>query len=53
MPQPVDREALVDRALATGDEHAIKFTEACLREHAVNPKPIYLEAANAAVAHLS
>ena len=40
-----DREDLVDRALATGDEHAIKFTEACLREHALNPKPVYLAAA--------
>jgi len=44
-----DREDLVDRALATGDEHAIKFTEACLREHALNPKPVYLAAASAAV----
>ena len=36
---------LIDRAVATGDEHAIKFTEACLREHALNPKPVYLAAA--------
>ncbi|MCM3875218.1 MAG: questin oxidase family protein, partial [Thermoanaerobaculia bacterium] len=27
------RADLVDRAIATGDEHAIKLTEACLREH--------------------
>ena len=47
-----DRDDLVDRALATGDEHAIKFTEACLREHALNPKPVYLAAASAAVARL-
>ena len=47
-----DREDLVDRALATGDEHAIKFTEACLREHALNPKPVYLAAARAAVGSL-
>ncbi len=47
-----DREDLVDRALATGDEHAIKFTEACLREHALNPKPVYLAAASAAVGRL-
>jgi Questin oxidase-like len=52
-PKPVDREDLVDRALATGDEHAIKFTEACLREHAVDPKPIYLSAARAAVDRIS
>jgi hypothetical protein len=49
---PGDRDDLVDRALATGDEHAIKFTEACLREHALNPKPVYLAAARAAVSSL-
>ena len=42
---PGDAEDLIDRAVATGDEHAIKFTEACLREHALNPKPVYLAAA--------
>ena len=47
-----DRDDLVDRAVATGDEHAIKFTEACLREHALNPKPVYLAAARSAVARL-
>jgi hypothetical protein len=55
-PAPVpkgDREDLVDRALATGDEHAIKFTEACLREYALNPKPVYLAAARAAVGSLA
>ena len=40
---------LIDRAVATQDEHAIKFTEACLREHAFNPKPLYLQAARDAV----
>jgi hypothetical protein len=25
--------------------HTIKFTEACLREYALNPKPVYLVAA--------
>jgi Questin oxidase-like len=44
-----ERAELVDRAIATGDEHAIKLTEACLREHAVNPKPVYLVAAFHAV----
>jgi len=39
------KEDLIDRAVATGDEHAIKFTEACLREYALNPKPVYLSAA--------
>jgi hypothetical protein len=44
-PPDDDAPSLIDRAVATGDEHAIKFTEACLREHAVNPKPVYLAAA--------
>jgi hypothetical protein len=44
-----ERAELVDRAIATGDEHAIKFTEACLREHTLNPKPVYLLAARHAV----
>jgi len=46
------RADLIDRAVASGDEHAIKFTEACLREHALNPKPIYLAAAADAVERL-
>jgi hypothetical protein len=40
-----DAQDLIDRAVASGDEHAIKFTEACLREHALNPQPVYLAAA--------
>ncbi|HEY3204350.1 MAG TPA: questin oxidase family protein [Thermoanaerobaculia bacterium] len=47
------RDDLIDRAIATDDEHAIKFTEACLREHALNPKPVYLQAALDAIARLS
>ena len=43
---------LIDSAIATGDEHAIKFTEACLREHALNPAPVYLAAARDAIARL-
>jgi hypothetical protein len=46
------REELAERALATGDEHAIKFTEACFRENALNPKPIYARAAADGVARL-
>lgn len=46
------RDELIDRAIATRDEHAIKFTEACLREHALNPKPVYLLAAERASARL-
>ena len=40
-----DQQDIIDRAVATNDEHAIKFTEACLREYARNPKPAYLAAA--------
>ncbi len=43
---------LIDRAIATRDEHAIKFTEACRRENALNPKPVYFAAARDAVSRL-
>jgi len=46
------RDELADRALATDDEHAIKFTEACFREYARNPKPVYILAARDGVARL-
>jgi hypothetical protein len=36
---------LADLAVATGDEHAIKLTEACLRLHAETPDPVFLHAA--------
>lgn len=34
-------ELLIDRALANGDEHVIKFTAACLRRDALVPSPAY------------
>ena len=40
-----DRDELIDRAVRAGGAHSIKFTEACLREHALNPNPVYLAAA--------
>ena len=40
-----DHHELIDRAVATGGAHSIKFTEACLREFAINPNPVYLVAA--------
>ena len=40
-----DQEELIDRAVAAGGAHSIKFTEACLREYALNPNPVYLAAA--------
>jgi len=43
---------LVDMAIANGDEHAIKFTETCLREFALNPSPAYLAAARHAIGML-
>ncbi len=46
------RDDLADRAIATGDEHAIKFTDACFREYALNPKPVYVRAAMDGVARL-
>jgi hypothetical protein len=48
-PPAEDAETLVDMALAHGDEHAIKFTEACLRYNALNPSPAYLAAVRHAV----
>ena len=47
------RDELADRAIATGDEHAIKFTDACFREYALNPKPVYVRAAMDGVARLT
>jgi hypothetical protein len=48
-PLPADpapsRDDVADRAVAAGDEHAIKLTEACLRLHAESPDPVFLHAA--------
>lgn len=41
-------DALVTGAVEHGDEHVIKFTEACLREHTLRPDPRYAWAAAAA-----
>jgi hypothetical protein len=51
-PPQGDEQDLIERAVATGDEHAIKFTEACLREHALHPQPVYLAAARDASGRL-
>jgi len=42
----VDEDELVDRAIEHGDEHVIKFTEACLHRHALSPSPVYLAVAD-------
>src|SRR3984957_12590211 len=47
------KDELIDRAIACGDEHAIKFTEVCLLEHALKPDPAFLAAANHATRMLS
>lgn len=47
-----DADTLVDMAIACGDEHAIKFTEACLSRHASHPSPVYLAAARHAIGAL-
>jgi hypothetical protein len=44
-PPTEDPEALIDRAVVAGGAHTIKFTEACLREYALHPQPVYLVAA--------
>jgi hypothetical protein len=46
--QPPAADDLADRAVASGDEHAIKLTEACLRLHAERPDPLLLHAAQRA-----
>ncbi|HET8645862.1 MAG TPA: questin oxidase family protein, partial [Vicinamibacteria bacterium] len=51
-PDPPSAETLVDQALANGDEHAIKLTEACLREDAIRPRPVYRVAARDAITRL-
>ncbi len=40
-----DRETLISRAVENGDAHAIKLTEACLREDAISRDPRRLQAA--------
>jgi hypothetical protein len=39
------RDEVIQRAVATGDAHAIKLTEAALREDALRPAGAYLQAA--------
>lgn len=43
--EPAPLDDLPDRAIASGDEHAIKFTEACLREYAISREGVFLVAA--------
>ncbi len=47
-----DSAGLIDQAVAARDEHAIKFTEACLREHRVTGDPAFIVAARDVVVRL-
>jgi hypothetical protein len=40
-PCTQNAETLIDRALANGEEHVVKFTEACLRSDGLAPSPAY------------
>jgi Questin oxidase-like len=42
-----DPAVLVDQAIENGDEHVIKFTEACVARHKIAPSPVY----SAAIRH--
>jgi hypothetical protein len=42
-----DPALLVDQAIENGDEHVIKFTEACVARHKIAPSPVY----SAAIRH--
>ena len=44
---------LFGRALAHGDEHVVKFTEACYRENALQPDPRFAHAAQAALQRIA
>lgn len=52
-PQVLTREEIIQQAVASGDEHAIKLTEAALRENALSRDPMYLVAAADAVIRLA
>jgi hypothetical protein len=43
--EPANPDALLARAVAHQDPHALKFSEACVGEHTLNPDPVYLLAA--------
>lgn len=48
-----NQDQLIERAIASGNEHSIIYTAVCLREYAVNPQPVYLAAAWEAVERLA
>jgi Questin oxidase-like len=48
----ISLDDLIGRAVASREEHAIKFTDACLQEYRLNRKHIYLQAARDAISRL-
>ncbi len=44
-PSTEQHEDRIDRAVASGGAHSIKFTDACLREYVLNANPVDLLAA--------
>jgi len=52
-PPAGNGQGWLDRAVASGDDHAIKGVAACLAEHAIAPSPAYLAAADRAGAILA
>jgi hypothetical protein len=45
-PSEKSEQQLAEQAIDNGDEHVIKFTEACLSRYAVSPSAAYLTAAD-------
>ena len=50
--QEIKIDNLIEQAVDIGEEHAIKFTEACLREYSQKSNPIYLQAAQDALSRI-
>lgn len=48
-----DKAALIESAVKNADSHVIKLTEVCLREYALNSKPVYLHAAQHVINNLN
>jgi hypothetical protein len=51
-PVAFDADDLIEQAVAARDEHAIKFTEACLKEHRITGDPAFVLAAQDVVVRL-
>jgi hypothetical protein len=48
---PLRPDELIARAIEHRDTHVLELTEACAREHALNPDPVYLHAAEHLLTH--